>query len=174
MRKRCEISGPVITSLILCSSHIRGACIDTTFSLFELPADSNLKQLETQHRLTPRQASSGRLQSPRQMSEKVLLRHIYFLNHVRSKYVGLGFYPSFIELGSARQTPVVSLPQIFSSPTQSLQESQHGRALQVQENNVQYADTCGHLIQDCSPTSTHQSPTTRIRVSAAKFSRAGK
>ena len=91
--KGCVCSVPGITSTIISSSHIRGALIDIAFSLREMPDGKNLKQLEAQHRRMPRQVSSGLLPTPRQPSERVLLRPIYFLNSKRSKYVGLGFYP---------------------------------------------------------------------------------
>ena len=112
--KGCVGSGQVITSFVICSSHIRGARNDIAFSFREMPAGKNLKQLEAQHCRKPRHVSSARLPTPGQPSEWVLLRRIYFLNSERSKYLGLGLYSdrgcrAFFELGCARQMPVLLL-----------------------------------------------------------------
>jgi hypothetical protein len=87
----CVCSVPVIMSLILCSSHIRGGCIDIEFSFCEMHDSKNLKQHEEQQRLTLCQVSNDRIKTPRQLSERVFLRRIYFLNSKGFTYIGLVF-----------------------------------------------------------------------------------
>ena len=96
---------PIIKSLVLCFSDIRGRRASSLVSsLYEM---LNLTRV-------PRQASGNHLP----LAESVLLRRIYFLNSDRSKYVCLAFYPSrgnraFLELGGVRQAPVVLPPSLI-------------------------------------------------------------
>ena len=91
---------------IMCFSNTRGRrAFPLVLSLCE---KSKFKRLAPQHRRVLRHAS-GRQSPP---AERVLLRRLYFLNHDRSKYVCLGFYPdrgyrAFFELDGVRQAPVV-------------------------------------------------------------------
>jgi hypothetical protein len=92
-----------------------------------MPSGKKLKLVKGQQqkqRRAKRQANAGSSGSssiqPKRKPERVLLRHLCFLNPEHTKYVSVGFYPgrdyqACVEFGSARQALVVLTPSFLAA-----------------------------------------------------------